>query len=168
MIALRRLLPCTLLLPLAALAGCAALSSDYWRGPSILTTVPPEPQKQARRETQGGFTVLVDAPGQPAAARVIADIGAFAQRRGFVRETAQAGAERYVFGQTTLEVAFRSSDSHVVASLHGFRLNRKFVASFYLDFDREYAPRYGDEDPIIESDFGDDSNGASGGVRRGR
>ena len=37
--ALRCFLSCAFLLPLAALAGCQALSGDYWRSPSILTNV---------------------------------------------------------------------------------------------------------------------------------
>ncbi len=59
----RRLIFCALLLPFGVLAGCAALSSDYWHSPSILTTTPPDPPKQGKREAQGGFSVLVEAPG---------------------------------------------------------------------------------------------------------
>ncbi len=111
--------------------------------------------------------MLVDAPNQPAAARVIADIGAFAQRRGFVRQGGQPGAERYFLGKVVLDVAFRASDSRVVASLHGSRLSRKLVDGFNRDFRQEYARQYGDEDPILENDFGDGQDNAPGGVNLG-
>ncbi len=166
--ALRRLLSCALLLPLIALAGCAVFSSDYWHGPSALGTPPPEPARQEKRDTQGGFTVLVEAPNQPSASRVLADVGAFAQRRGFVRQAVQPGAERYVSGKIVLDVTFRASDSRVVVSLHSSRLSRKFVEDFYHGFHQEYARQYGDEDPIIESDFGDEQDNAPGGANPGR
>ena len=143
---IRRLTLCALLL-LSLLAGC---SSGYWQSPSILTTAPPDPPKQTKHESQGGFSVLVEAPGQPTAARAIRDVGAFAQRHGFVR---QGNSDRYVSGKITLDVTFRAADSHVVATLHSFGLSRKFAENFYRDFDREYGRQYGDEDPILESDF---------------
>ena len=153
MLALRRLLFCILLLPFGTLAGCSA---DYWQRPSILTTAPPEPPKQTKHEAQGGFSVLVEAPGQPTVARAARDIGAFAQRRGFVHVGASTGGERYVSGKIVLDVGFRASDSRVVASLHSFGLNRKFAEGFYHDFDREYGRQYGDEDPILENDYVND------------
>ena len=150
---LRRSFSCLVLCALAPLAGCQVLSSDYWQGPSVLGKAPPDPPKLAKREPQGGFSVVVDAPGQPTAARAIADIGAFAQRRGFVRVGGSSGAERYVAGKMALDIALRSTDSHVVAALHGPGLSRKFAENFYHDFDREYGRRYGEEDPVFETDF---------------
>ncbi len=133
-----------LLLPLLALAGCAFMQS-----PSILTSAPPPPVKEGRHEPQGGFAILVDAPGQPTVARATADIGAFAQRRGFIRQ----GEGRYISGKVVLDVTFRPEDSRVIAALHCFGLSQKFVENFYRDFNREYARGYGEENPIIESDF---------------
>ena len=153
MLAPRRLLFCTLFLSVSALAGC---SSQYWHSPSILTTAPPEPPKQNKREAQGGFSVLVEAPGQPTVARATRDIGAFAQRRGFVHFGTSAGGERYVSGKIVLDVGFRASDSRVVASLHSFGLNRKFAEGFYREFDREFGRQYGDEDPVLENDYVND------------
>lgn len=152
----RRLLPCLLSIFAAALTGCTALSGDYWRSPSVLGAAPPEPPKQGKREAQGGFSVVVEAPGQPTTARAISDIGAFAQRRGFVRQGVSAGGERYTLGKILLDVAFRASDSHVVASLHSFALSRRFAEGFYHDFDREYARQYGEENPVFESDYVND------------
>ena len=146
---IRRFLHGALLLPLLVLAGC----QDFLQSPSILTTAPPPPVKESRHEPQGGFAVLVDAPGQPTVARATADIGAFAQRRGFVRQ----GAERYILGKVVLDVTFRAEDSRVIASLHSFGLSQKFVKDFYRDFNREYAAKYGEENPIIENDFTADS-----------
>ena len=58
----------------------------------------------------------------------------------------------------TLDVSFRAADSHVVALLHSFKLSRKFAESFYRDFDKEYAHQYGEEDPIIETDFDNEAD----------
>ena len=146
---LRLLLTGTLL---AVLTGC---SSEYWQSPSILTTAPPTvaPTKEDSHESRGGFSVLVDAPGQPAAARAVADVGAFAQRRGFAQVSSTPTAARYVSGRIVLDVFFREQDSHVIASLHCVGLSRRVAEDFYRDFNREYAPRYGEEDPIIATDF---------------
>ncbi len=135
---------------LAALAGC-----EYMQSPSILTTAPPTvaPAKGGSRESRGGFSVLVDAPGQPTAARAVADVGAFAQRRGFTSLSSTPTAARYVSGKIALDVFFREQDSHVVAQLHCVGLSRRFAEDFYRDFNREYAPRYGEENPIIATDF---------------
>ena len=144
-------------------------SGDAWKGPSPLSgPPPPDPVKQEKRDTQGGFTVLVDAPNQPTDARVLADVGAFAQRRGFVRLASQPGVERYVSGNIVLDATFRASDSRVIISLHSSRLSRKFVEGFNRDFHQEYARQYGDEDPIVESDFGDDQDNARGAGRGSR
>ena len=148
MLALRRFVCCLLVWPVVTLAGCA-----YMESPSILTTAPQDPPKQKKHEPQGGFAVLVEAPGQPTVARATAAIGAFAQRRGFVRQ----GGARYVAGKIVLDVTFRPADSRVIASLHSFALSRRFVESFYRDFNREYARGYGDENPIIENEFVADS-----------
>ena len=178
--ALLRLLSRASLLSLATLAGCALFSGDAWQRPSPLSgPAPPPPESQARREVQGGFTVLAEAPDYPSAARVAADIEAFAQRRGFVRQTARPapqfdpathqplppGPARYRLGGTVLDVAYQPADHRVVASLHSFKLDRKFTDQFYRDFDREYGGRYGEEDPIFENDFGDDASNPFAGGR---
>lgn len=148
MLILRRLLTGALCV---ALAGC---TSGYWQSPSILTTAPPPPAaREGSHESKGGFSVLVDAPGQPTAARAVADIGAFAQRRGFVRVGTFGGAARYASGKVVLDVFFREQDSHVIASLHCVGLSRRFAEDFYRGFNREYAPQYGEENPIIATDF---------------
>lgn len=125
------------------------------QSPSILTTAPPTvaPAKGGSHESLGGFSVLVDAPGQPAAARVVADVGAFAQRRGYVQLSSTATAARYSSGKIVLDVFFREADSHVIAQLHCVGLSRRVAEDFYRDFNREYAPRYGEENPIIATDF---------------
>lgn len=135
-----------------ALAGC---SSAYWQSPSVLTTAPPSPLPAGAgsHEAKGGFSVLVDAPGQPAAARAVADVGAYAVGRGFVQVSAVDGAARYVSGKITLDVFLRERDLHVVALLHCVGLSRRFAEDFYRGFNREYAPRYGEENPVIASDF---------------
>ena len=164
MFTFRRFLSCALLLPLAAFAGC-----------SLLPSGPPPPQK---REVQGGFTVRVDGPGLPGAAGVATDIGAFAQRRGFVRQSAKvasrtdpvtheplpAAPDRYVLGNMVLEVSRQPDDHRVTAYLHGFgrKDDRKFIEGFYRGFDHEYAGRYGGEDRISESAYADDSGASFG------
>ena len=141
-----------LLLLLVALAGC----TEYLGAP------PPQ-------ETRGGFTVLVDAAGQPTDARVVADIAAFAQRRGFVHQPATP--ERYLLGNIELDVTYDAAHLRVVAFLHTFshQLSHKFIDRFYQDFHQEYAARYGDEDPIFENDYMDDASSPprGGGGSRG-
>ena len=135
---------------LTILAGC-----DYMQSPSILTTAPPvvASTKGTSHDSRGGFSVLVNAPGQPTAARAAADIGAYAQRRGFVQVSTGAGGTRYVSGKVMLDVFFREEDLHVVARLHCVGLSRRLAEDFYRGFNREYAPQYGEENPIIASDF---------------
>ena len=138
------------------------------------------------QETTGGFYVLVDVPGQPAASRVVADVGAFAQRRGFVRQSVSPAPtsdpaahqplppapERYKLGKITLDVTYQADHLRVAAYLHSFssQLSHKFIESFDEDFAQEQAGRYGDQDTIFETDF---SNGSgiplrgSGGHARG-
>ena len=165
MFSFRRFLSCALLL---ALAGC----TPYFGLPT--------PQ-----ENGGGFTVLVDVPGQPASARVVADVGAFVQRRGFVRDGTGTATrsnpaaqpppapapERYRLGKITLDVVYQPAHLRVVAYLHTFshQLNGRFVDDFYRDFSREYAARYGDEGTIIENDY-EDGVGSTprGGGGRGK
>ncbi len=157
MFTLRRFLPRAWLLPLLLLAGCE----------SVLNIQP--------QENRGGFVVLVDVPGQPASPRVVADIGAFAQRRGFVRQTTGATPGRYLLGKITLDVAFQPANSRVTAYLHSFsgQLNRKFGDTFYRDFSQQYAGPYGGEGNIVQTDFAYESggppkgNGGSGGHRGG-
>ena len=164
MFTFHRFLSCTLLLPLATLAGCSLLPSG--------------PPPQQKREIQGGFTVRVDGPGLPAAASVVTDIGSFAQRRGFVRQSSKptpqvdpvtheplpAAPDRYVQGNMVLEVSRQPVDHRVSAYLHGFgrKDDRKFIAAFYRGFDQEYAGRYGGADRISESAYADDSGSAFG------
>ena len=165
MLNLHRLLMCAALLALPVLAGCEMFSSEAWQRPSPLSgTPPPPPEKQ---EGQGGLAVLVEAPGQPRAARVQADLGAFAQGRGFVRQ-----GSIYVLGEIKLDVVYRTSDLRVVANLHSFssKLNRKFVDAFYQDFQQRYASAYGADAGMVENDFvdgGDGSYRSSGGGRSG-
>ena len=135
----------------AVVAGC---SSAYWQSPSILTTAPPpSAPRETSRESKGGFSVLVDAPGQPTAARAVADIGAYAQRHGFVQIAATSEAGRYSSGKVTLDVFLRESDLHGIALLHCVGLSRGYAEDFYRGFNREYAPRYGEENPVIANDF---------------
>ena len=156
MFTLRRFLPRALLLALLSLAGCR----------SVLNLPP-------AAEIRGGFTVSVEVPPQPSAARVFADIGAFAGRRGFVRQGARKAPsidpathqplppapERYLLGKIALEVSYDASHLRVSAYLHsGSGHDRKVIARFYPDFDQEYVPRYGDETTINELNFGDDSS----------
>ena len=164
MFTFRRFLSCALLLSLAPLAGC-----------SLLPSGPPPPQ---RREIQGGFTVRVDGTGLPAAAGVATDIGAFAQRRGFVRESVKArpqvdpvtheplpvAPDRYVQGNMVLEVSRQPADHRVTAYLHGFgrKDDRKFIEGFYRGFNQEFAKRYGGADRISESAYADDSGSPVG------
>ena len=158
------------LLALTALAGCAMFSSAARQSPSPLSGRPPPQERQEKHENQGGFTVLVGAPGQPTAARVVADIGAFAQKRGFVRQSTRPAPqadplapvpERYRLGEIVLDVTYRAADLRVSAYLHSFSsgLGRKFTDQFCHDFDQEYAGRYGEEDPILESAYADDAGG---------
>jgi hypothetical protein len=161
-------------LPCAVLTGCVLFSPEAWQGPSPLSAKPPTAAHHEKLEDQGGFTVLVEAPGSPPAARVMADVGTFALRRGFARQgvgtTGTPGLaqhpgepsvpETYVLDNIQLDVAYRASDLRVVARLHSSRLSRKFVDAFCRDFDQEYGKRYGEDDPIIEDDFVDDGRGA--------
>ena len=165
----RRFLSCALLLALASLAGCEMFSGEAWQRPSILSSTPPPRAGQEKHEIQAGFSVLLDDPGRPAPARVIADIGTFARQRGF----APSAPERYVLGSIVLDVSYRSADFHVVAFLHSFssQLSRKFADQFFQDFDRQYGGRYGEGDPIFENDYVDESalfyRQGNGGARAG-
>ena len=114
--------------------------------------------------------MLVDAPGQPAGSRVAADIGAFAQQRGFVRQSADpAPSAQYLLGEIRLDVAYQSADLRVIAYLHSFssRLSHKFADQFFRDFHQQYAARYGEQDPVFENDYTDDGSGPSGGLGGG-
>lgn len=86
---------------------------------------------------------------------------------------------RYLSGDIKLDVAYQNSDQRVVASLHSFssRLNRKFVNRFYEDFRQQYAAGYGDDAPMFENDYAEDSlwggsvsegGSGQGGNSRGR
>ncbi len=137
-----------LLLSLAALVtGC-----------TYLTNIQPQ-------ETRGGFSVLVDVPGQPASARVVADIDAFARRRGFVHTGGQPGSEQYHLGEIKLDVTYRAANLRVNAYLHSFshQLSRKFIDGFCNDFRQQYGPAYGESETIFQTDYSEES----GGVPRG-
>lgn len=133
------------------------------------------PERPKPRGSQGGFSVLVDGPNHPASARVIADIGAFAQAQGFARQPARSGApmdpvtrepiptapERYLRGEVGLDVSYQPATHRVSAYLHSAESTReiKTIRQFYREFHQQYAPRYGAPDPISETAFSDDSNG---------
>ena len=160
----RRFLSRVLLLSIAALAGCSFL--------------PGGPAPRGRHEARGGFTVRVDGPGLPAAKSVTADLGTFAQRRGFVRQTTKpvpafdpvtheplsAAPERYATANMALEVSHQPADHRVTAYLHGFdsKENKRFIERFLRDFSQEYAGRYGGADRISESAYAEDASGPSG------
>lgn len=168
------LLCVSLLLLLTGPTGCVMLNSDAWGGPSILTTKPlPPPDKH---EASGGFSVVVDAPDQPAGSRVFADIRVFAQGRGFIRQSpASTTFEQYALGDIKLDINYRTADLRVAAYLHSFssQLNGRFVDRFYRDFAQQHAAQYGEHAPIIEDSYTDDDpNGATrndhSGGRSGR
>ena len=169
----RRLSCCALLLSLAVLGGCR----------SVLNLPPVQ-------EIQGGFTVPVEVPGQPTAARVFADVGSFAQQRGFVRESAPATAQldpnthqplppapvRYLRDKLKLDVVFDADHLRVTAYLHsaGGGGDRRFIGQFDRDFSQEYAGIYGGEGSISETNYADPANvpprttgGGRGGPRGG-
>ena len=147
-----------------ALAGCSSL--------------PGGPEPRARHEARGGFTVRVDGAGLPAAKAVAADVGAFAQRRGFVHQATKpvpatdpvtheplpAAPERYATANMALEVSHQPADHRVSVYLHGFgtKENSKFIERFYREFSQEYAGRYGGADRISESAYAEDASGPSG------
>ena len=169
---LSRVLP--LFLVAALFAGCEMFSSQAWQRPSPLSGRPPPPPE--KQEGTGGFAVLVEAPGQPSAARVMADVEAFAQGRGFMRQGGDpAVGDRWALGDIRLDVAYQTSDLRVVANLHSFssKLNRKFVNGFYQDFHQQYAAGYGADTPMYENDYTDGEDGSfrggggSGGGSRG-
>ena len=156
-----RRVPCrTLLLSLAVLlAGCSAFSGD-----------------RSRREghaSRGGFTVRVDGPGLPTTAGVVSDIGAYAQRQGFVRQPTRttpqfdpvtheplpSAPERYISGGITLEVSRQTADHRVSTYLYGSgpKADRRLIERFFQGFDKEYAGRYGGEDRLSETAYADDS-----------
>ena len=154
-----RLLTYALLLSSVVLAGCGSFSDVRY----------------IRRGTEGGFSVLADGPGHPSSSQVMADIGAFAQGRGFARQAAlpppfvdpltresvPRAPERFVRGTLELEVSYQPTTHRVSAYLHDSASSRerKYVRRFYQDYHREFAPRYGAQDPISESAFsGDQSN----------
>ncbi len=151
----RRFLRCTLLWSLAVLSGC-----------TYLTNIQPQ-------ETRGGFSVLVDVPGQPASARVVADIDAFARRRGFIHQGGQPGSEQYRLGGIALDVTYRDANLRVNAYLHSFshQLSRKFIDGFYNDFHQQYAASYGEGETIFQTDYSEQSGGVprggGGGARHG-
>ena len=158
----RRPLLCALLISSAALAGCAGLTDIRY---------------QPRRGVEGGFSVLVDGPDRPASGQVIADVGAFAQTRGFARKAPYAppfidpltrepvpkAPDRYARGTLELEVSYQPATHRVSAYLHDSATSRerKSVRRFYQDFHKEFAPRYGARDPISESAFSTDQRNNS-------
>lgn len=162
LISRRRSLLCALLLSSAALVGCSSLTDIRYR---------------PRRGTEGGFSVLVDGPDHPASGQVIADIGAFAQNRGFAKQTPYAppfidpltrepvprAPERYTRGTLELEVSYQPTTHRVSAYMHDSATSRerKLVQRFYQDFHKEFAPRYGSRDPISESAFSTDQRNNS-------
>ena len=153
----RRSLLCALFLSPVVLAGCGTFS-DVRYAP--------------RRGVEGGFTVLTDGPDRPTSTQVAADIGAFAQTRGFARQAAlpppfvdpltrgpvTRAPDRYLRGTLELEVSYQPATHRVSAFLHDSASNRerKPIRRFYQDFHREFAPRYGPHDPISESAFSSD------------
>ncbi len=155
----RRLLSSALLISLASLAGCSLL--------------PGGPEPGGARLARGGFTVLVDGPGRPTAAGVAADIGAFAQGRGYARQATRPAApadpashepapvapERYLSGGITLEVTRLPVEHRVSAYLRnsGSGNDAKVIERFYRDFVQEYAGRYGGADRISETAYDDDT-----------
>ena len=147
------------LLLLIPLTGCR----------SVLNLPPPQ-------ETRGGFTVAVNVPGQPTAAQVFADVGAYARGRGFVRQGAPSAQpapapERYLSGKITLDVVYDAEHLSVVADLHSFshQLGRKFIGEFYQGFRQQYGGSYGDEGVIVENENTDDTGSPlRGGGNRGK
>ena len=153
----RRSLLCALFLSPFVLAGCGSFTDVRYAG---------------RRGTEGGFTVLADGPDRPASAQVAADIGAFAQTRGFARQAAlpppfidpltrepiPRAPERYVRNTLELEVSYQPTTHRISAYFHDSASSkeRKSIQRFYKDFDKEFAPRYGSHDPISESAFSGD------------
>ena len=153
----RRSLICALLLSPMALAGCGSFADVRYT---------------ARRGTEGGFSVLVDGPDRPASTQVAADIGAFAQNRGFTRQAAQPppfvdpltrepiprAPEHYSRDTLELEVSYQPTTHRVSAYLHDSASSRQrnSIRRFYRDYHREFAPRYGSRDPISESAFSGD------------
>lgn len=153
---LRRSLVCALLLSPTVLVGCGALTDVRY----------------ARRVTEGGFSVLVDGPDHPGATQVESDIGTFAQNRGFARQEAlpppfvdpltreavPRAPQRYARGTLELEVSYQPTTHRVSAYLHDSTTSRerKTIQRFYQEYHREYAPRYGGNDPISESAFSSD------------
>ena len=128
-------------------------------GCTYLTNIQPQ-------EARGGFSVLVDVPGQPASARVVADIDAFARRRGFAHVGGQPGSEQYREGDIHLDVAYRAANLRVNVYLHGFshRLSRKYADQFYHDFRRQYGPAYGEGETIFQTDYEELSGGVPHGL----
>ena len=148
---------------IARLALLPLLAALTVTGCTYLTNIQPQ-------ETRGGFSVLVDVPGQPASARVVADIDAFARRRGFIHQGGQPGSEQYHRGEIVLDVTYRAANLRVNAILHSFshQLSRKFIDQFYNDFHQQYAPAYGEGETIFPTDYSEQSGGVPrGGTRRG-
>ncbi len=153
----RRSLLCALFLSPVVLAGCGTFG-DVRYAP--------------RRGAEGGFTVLADGPDRPASAQVAADIGAFAQTRGFARQAAlpppfvdpltreplPRAPERYVRNTLELEISYQPNTHRVSAFLHdsASAKEQKSIRRFYQDFHKEFASRYGPHDPISESAFSND------------
>ena len=163
---------------LAALSGCDTFSSDGGGRPSILNA--PPPPRPEKHERGGGVAVLVGLPGQPTAARAVADLGAYAQARGFVQQaidgaqppaagSSDPSPKHYLLGEIKLDVVYQAADLRATAFLHGLgsRMNRRFVDEFYQGFCQEYAPRYGAEASIIENDYTEDAGIPAAGTNRG-
>lgn len=186
MIPLRRFLRAILLLPVVCAAGCSFFSDDGSQRPSPFNKPPPQPPEE-KQEQRGGFAVPVEVPGQPLAPRVVSDIGAFAEARGFARQGARAAfsvdpvthqpsavaSERYLQGKILLDLSYDPAHLRVVAYLHstGSGRDRKTINQFYQDFAQQYGGRYGDQTAIVESDFPENSGvplGRGGGGGRGR
>ena len=119
------------------------------------------------QDIHGGLTVAVGLPGQPSATQVFADAGAFARRRGFVRQGEPPAAqmdpathqplppsqERYLAGKMALDVTYDPAHLRVVADLHspGALHDRQFMKTFTRDFRQQYGASYGDEGGIVEN-----------------
>ena len=159
---LRRSFVCALLFSPVVLAGCGSFTDSHYA---------------PRRGAEGGFSVLVDGPDHPASTQVSADIGTFAQSRGFEREASlpppftdpltrepvPRAPERYLRGTLELEVSYQPTTHRVSAYLHDSNKarERKAIQRFYQDYHREFAPRYGQRDPISESAFSSDQRNGS-------
>ncbi len=146
---------CLLLCSLASFVSCSVLSNDT------------DPRHAAR----AGFSVRVDGPGLPPAAVVVRDIEAYAQGLGFTREPAQSAPgvdpvthqplsitpDRYMAEGIVLEVSRQPTEHRVTAYLHGTgpERGRNHLPTFYREFSKEYAGRYGGTDRFSETAYSD-------------